>query len=77
MCDIVHPNCFGSVKTFKSVYQDVIMRGRLKTASKEDRDLGLARSEELSNLTSQFILRRTAEVNADNLPPKIEATVFC
>ena len=44
--------------------------------NKDERELGTARSQELYQITSAFILRRTADLNSKYLPPKQEYVVF-
>ncbi len=69
-------DCLGSSTTFRKVFGDAILAGRQPNASKKVQDLGQARSEELTRLTSLFILRRTQQVNQQYLPPKTELVVF-
>jgi SNF2 family DNA or RNA helicase len=53
------------------------MRSREADASEFERKEGVRRSNELTEMTKKFILRRTQEINSKFLPPKVEATVFC
>ena len=53
-----------------NVYEKAITAGREKGASSTERALGEKRAEELNRITSQFILRRTQEINQKYLPPK-------
>ncbi|KAF9905887.1 DNA repair and recombination protein rad54b [Linnemannia zychae] len=77
MIDFVNPGLFDNYSLFKKVFEDPIVRSRQPTCSKADAALGLERSRELTRLTGLFILRRTAKVNDEFLPPKSEAVVFC
>ncbi|KAG0271153.1 DNA repair and recombination protein rad54b [Linnemannia exigua] len=77
MIDFVNPGLFDNYNLFKKVFEDPIVRSRQPDCSKAEAALGLERSRELTRLTGLFILRRTAEVNDEFLPPKSEAVVFC
>ncbi|KAI9145365.1 P-loop containing nucleoside triphosphate hydrolase protein, partial [Paraphysoderma sedebokerense] len=77
MVDFVNPGILGSYATFKTVFEEPIIKSRQPNATREEKELGSKRSEELTRLTSQFVLRRTAEVNNKYLPPKVETVVFC
>lgn len=77
MVDFVNPGILGSYATFKTVFEEPIIKSRQPNATRDEKELGTKRSEELTRLTSQFVLRRTAEVNNKYLPPKVETVVFC
>ncbi|KAG0342050.1 helicase [Podila humilis] len=77
MIDFVNPGLFDSYSSFKKVFEDPIVKSRQPECSKSDAALGYERSQELTRLTGQFILRRTAQVNLEYLPPKTELVVFC
>ncbi|KAG0066317.1 helicase [Linnemannia elongata] len=77
MIDFVNPGLFDNYGLFKKVFEDPIVRSRQPDCSKAEAALGLERSRELTRLTGLFILRRTAKVNDEFLPPKSEAVVFC
>ncbi|KAL6050256.1 DNA repair and recombination protein RAD54B [Balamuthia mandrillaris] len=77
MIDFVNPGILGSREKFKKVFEEPIMAGRQPQATKEEKELGQSRSQMLSQLTSGFILRRTAEILNKYLPPKTEYTIFC
>ncbi|KAG0289623.1 helicase [Linnemannia gamsii] len=77
MIDFVNPGLFDNYSLFKKVFEDPIVRSRQPDCSKSEAALGLERSRELTRLTGLFILRRTAKVNDEFLPPKSEAVVFC
>ncbi|CAK59685.1 unnamed protein product (macronuclear) [Paramecium tetraurelia] len=76
-CDFVNPGIFSSYKTFKLVFQDPIEMSMEKGSSAETVELGKLRSQELSSLTSQFILRRKPEILSKFLPSKFEYLIFC
>lgn len=77
MVDFVNPNLLGKYTTFKREFETPILKSRQPGATQKDIEKGEARSEELANVTSQFILRRTADVIAKYLPPKTEIILFC
>ncbi|KAI9336519.1 SNF2 family N-terminal domain-containing protein [Obelidium mucronatum] len=81
MCDLVNPGVLGNRKTFAGVYENPILAARDPKATKEDITLGAERSQELSRITQEFILRRTSAIFTDagstsKLPPKTEITLF-
>ena len=67
----------GTYATFRKVFEEPILRARQPDAKKHEQDLGTTRSNELSRITSAFILRRTSEVNAAYLCSKTEYIFFC
>ena len=77
MVDFVNPGLLGTYKTFKKEFELPILKSRQPGASGKDLEKGIAREEELSLLTKQFILRRTAELLDAFLPPKTEYVLFC
>ncbi|KAF9325894.1 DNA repair and recombination protein rad54b [Podila minutissima] len=77
MIDFVNPGLFESYSSFKKVFEDPIVKSRQPDCTPADAALGLERSQELTRLTGRFILRRTAQVNVEYLPPKTEIVVFC
>jgi DNA repair and recombination protein RAD54B len=77
MVDFVNPGLLGTYKTFKKEFELPILESRQPGASEKDLEKGSARAEEMSSLTKQFILRRTAEILDDFLPPKTEYVLFC
>ena len=77
MVDFVNPGLLGTFKMFTKEFEKPIVKSRQPHASRKDKEKGEAREEELQNLTSMFILRRTAEILAKHLPPKTEYVIFC
>ncbi|KAL4997815.1 SNF2 family N-terminal domain-containing protein [Aspergillus recurvatus] len=75
--DLVNPGVLGSFKSFIKEFEGPIVRSRQPEATKKDIEKGEARNEELRGLTSQFMLRRTADILAKYLPPKTEYVLFC
>ncbi|KIW04886.1 uncharacterized protein PV09_04061 [Verruconis gallopava] len=76
MVDFVNPNLLGKYSAFKREFEIPILQSRVPHATTRNIEKGEARSEELAQLTSQFILRRTSEVIAKFLPPKTETILF-
>ncbi|KAJ5099919.1 DNA repair and recombination protein [Penicillium argentinense] len=75
--DLVNPGVLGNFKTFIREFETPIVRSRQPEATSKDIEKGESRNEELRELTSKFILRRTADVLAKYLPPKSEYVLFC
>lgn len=77
MVDFINPGLLGTFNTFKREFEAPILKSRQPGASKRDIEKGGAREEELSVITKQFILRRTAELLSKYLPAKSEYILFC
>lgn len=77
MVDFVNPGILGPYSTFKKEFEGPIMKGRQPGASTTDINNGTVKQEELSELTGQFILRRSASILRGFLPPKTEYVIFC
>lgn len=77
MVDLVNPDLLGKVNTFKKEFETPILKSRQPKATEKELEKGEARSEELSNLTSMFIIRRSADLLAKYLPHKTEYVLFC
>lgn len=75
--DFVNPGLLGQRSAFKRSFELPIMRSRQPDASESELEKGEARWKELVSLTSQFMIRRTADVLSKYLPPKTEHIVFC
>ena len=77
MVDFVNPTLLGKYTTFKREFETPILKSQQPGATEKDTEKGEARSQELANITSNFILRRTAEILSHYLPPKTEYVMFC
>ncbi|CZT49781.1 probable RDH54 Protein required for mitotic diploid-specific recombination and repair and meiosis [Rhynchosporium secalis] len=77
MVDFINPGLLGKYSTFKKEFEGPILKSRQPAASSRDIEKGAARGEELSELTKEFILRRTADLLAKYLKSKTEYVVFC
>ncbi|RAH76051.1 hypothetical protein BO86DRAFT_414175 [Aspergillus japonicus CBS 114.51] len=75
--DLVNPGVLGTFKAFIKEFEIPIVKSRQPEATEEDIEKGEARNEELRELTSKFMLRRTADILAKYLPPKSEYVLFC
>lgn len=75
--DLVNPGVLGTFKAFVKEFETPIVRSRQPEATRRDIEKGEARGEELRELTSKFMLRRTADILAKYLPPKTEYVLFC
>jgi len=64
--NFVNPGFFGNIKAFKEDYSNKI-----------DKDANVEISRELQKLSNPFILRRTKEQVATELPPKTEDVLYC
>lgn len=77
MVDLVAPELLGDQKVFKKAFEKPILESRLPNCSKKILKLGKMRSEILQTITGGLLLRRTADILSDYLPPKHEQVVFC
>ena len=77
MVNFVNPGILGSVKAFTKQFEVPIMKSRQPDASDKDIENGQVRSEELAETTSSFILRRSADLLSQYLPPKTEYILLC
>ncbi|EAW22349.1 DEAD/DEAH box helicase [Aspergillus fischeri NRRL 181] len=75
--DLVNPGILGNFKAFVREFEGPIVKSRQPEATKKEIEKGEARNEELRELTSKFMLRRTADILAKYLPPKTEYVLFC
>ncbi|KAG8720404.1 helicase [Ceratobasidium sp. 394] len=61
---------------FRRIYETPILKSRSPEASAKDIELGAARASQLNELAKSFVLRRTADILTNYLPPKTEYVVF-
>eukprot|EP00928_Gymnodinium_smaydae_P006100 TRINITY_DN12125_c0_g2_i4.p1 TRINITY_DN12125_c0_g2~~TRINITY_DN12125_c0_g2_i4.p1 ORF type:complete len:944 (-),score=121.45 TRINITY_DN12125_c0_g2_i4:52-2883(-) len=76
LVSVANPGVFGDAAAFRKSYGAPILRGREPTATDEERRYGTERLAAISEITEQFILRRTNRLNARFLPPKQLFNVF-
>ncbi len=77
MVNFVNDGILGSQKGFSKDFEKPIIRSRQPDATSTEIERGQDASQELSSTTSPFILRRTADILSDFLPPKTEYVLFC
>jgi DNA repair and recombination protein RAD54B len=75
--DLVNPGILGTYRNFMKEFEGPIVRSQQPEATMRDIEKGEARGEELRELTSMFILRRTADILSKYLPPKTEYVILC
>ncbi|KLT45271.1 hypothetical protein CC85DRAFT_325788 [Cutaneotrichosporon oleaginosum] len=74
--DFACPGVFGNYSAFARQFEKPILKARTPNCSAKDSELGLDRSEQLKELSLEFVLRRTSEVLTNFLPPKTEYVLF-
>ncbi|GAM35474.1 DNA-dependent ATPase [Talaromyces pinophilus] len=75
--DLVNPGILGTYRNFMKEFEGPIVRSQQPEATMRDIEKGEARGEELRELTSMFLLRRTADILSKYLPPKTEYVILC
>nr|XP_018999813.1 DNA repair and recombination protein RAD54B [Kwoniella mangroviensis CBS 8507]OCF63274.1 DNA repair and recombination protein RAD54B [Kwoniella mangroviensis CBS 8507] len=76
MVDFTCPGMLGRYNAFNKQYEKPIMAGRAVGANPKVVELGEERASELHKLSKEFVLRRTADVMENFLPPKNEYVLF-
>ncbi|WVQ71035.1 hypothetical protein IAR50_000560 [Cryptococcus sp. DSM 104548] len=76
MVNFACPGVLGKYTAFAKHYEKPILKSRTMNCSDKDVATGKARAEELAKLSKEFVLRRTAAVLENYLPPKYEYVVF-
>ena len=77
MTDFVNPGLLGTNQEFKKKFEDPIIAGRQPHSLKERIRKSENLFKELQEATKPFVLRRTAEILREFIPPKSEYIVFC
>eukprot|EP01105_Mastigella_eilhardi_P014289 TRINITY_DN3260_c0_g2_i5.p2 TRINITY_DN3260_c0_g2~~TRINITY_DN3260_c0_g2_i5.p2 ORF type:complete len:676 (-),score=170.16 TRINITY_DN3260_c0_g2_i5:3573-5600(-) len=77
MIDFCNPGFLGESADFKREYQRPIERSLVPTASQEERYEGEEKARTLSARLAPMLLRRSAMLLRDFLPPRTEQVVFC
>ena len=75
--DLVNPGFLGKYGKFKSQVEGPIIRSRQPEAGEDEVRKGEDKLSEMIEITSQFMLRRTADILSKYLPPKTEHILFC
>ncbi len=73
--NFTNPGLLGTPAHFRKHYQSPILAGREPDSSDSEEALGKQRSQDLSNMVNDFILRRSNELNRKHLPEKIVSVV--
>ncbi|KAG9091202.1 helicase, partial [Ceratobasidium sp. UAMH 11750] len=76
MADFCNPGNLEEYSRFRRIYETPILKSRSPEASAKDIELGAARASQLNELAKSFVLRRTADILTNYLPPKTEYVVF-
>lgn len=77
LVSLCNPDVLGDVQNFRRLFVNPIINGREPDATKEQQKLAAERLAELSDITNQFVLRRTNTLLSKVLPPKVNMNVFC
>lgn len=76
--DFINPGILGTFNQFKRNFMNPILVSRdINCFDESARETGEAKSQELIALTKPFILRRTASVISNHLPPRTDIVLFC
>ncbi|KAH7335916.1 SNF2 family N-terminal domain-containing protein [Rhizoctonia solani] len=76
MADFCNPGMLEEYSRFRRIYETPILKSRSPEASAKDIELGAARAVQLNELAKSFVLRRTADILTNYLPPKTEYVLF-
>ncbi|KAG9095961.1 helicase, partial [Ceratobasidium sp. 370] len=76
MADFCNPGNLEEYSRFRRIYETPILKSRSPEASAKDVELGAARASQLNEIAKSFVLRRTADILTNYLPPKTEYVVF-
>ncbi|KAG9010829.1 helicase [Tulasnella sp. JGI-2019a] len=76
MADFCNPGLLDNYKTFSRIYEAPIVKSRAPGCTEKNRELGTARMDQLLEISKSFVLRRTADILENYLPPKHEYVVF-
>lgn len=71
MVNFCNPGVLGTPSEFRRHFESPILQGREPGSTADEAQLGIERSEELSNIVNSFILRRTNALLSAHLPPKV------
>jgi len=76
--DFINPGILGNYNQFKRNYMNPILKAReLNCNNPELVQKGNEKSQDLISITKPFILRRTASIISNHLPPRTDVVLFC
>ncbi|KAF9515524.1 hypothetical protein BS47DRAFT_1293769 [Hydnum rufescens UP504] len=76
MADFVNHGLLDTYKMFSRVYENPILKSRAPDCTPQEFEIGSGRAEQLAEYSKSFVLRRTADILSNYLPPKNEYVVF-
>ncbi|CAN0006928.1 unnamed protein product, partial [Ectocarpus sp. 12 AP-2014] len=77
MTDFTNPGVLGSGASFRKKFLSPILAGREPSATDKQVERAQKCQNEMSTVVNEFILRRTNNINAKHLPPKLVQVVCC
>lgn len=77
LLSFANPGLLGSRAAFRKNFEIDILRGRDSLASDKEREKGDKKLQELTEVVSPFIIRRTNDILSKYLPVKYEYVIFC
>eukprot|EP00919_Chromeraceae_sp_WS-2016_P036853 GHVR01087545.1.p1 GENE.GHVR01087545.1~~GHVR01087545.1.p1 ORF type:complete len:643 (+),score=134.54 GHVR01087545.1:480-2408(+) len=77
LVSLANPAVFGDSLHFRKTFAHPILQGREPGATLQQQQLAESRLLALSDITNRFIIRRTNDLLAKHLPPKLMMNVFC
>lgn len=76
LLNFANPGYLGTRNDFRKNFENAILRGRDADATDKEKEKGDLKLNELSQLVSKFIIRRTNDILSKYLPLKYEYVVF-
>ncbi|XP_019852622.1 PREDICTED: DNA excision repair protein ERCC-6-like 2 isoform X2 [Amphimedon queenslandica] len=73
----IHPGCLGAWHEFQFIYERPLLQGQKFDCTRRELATAKEKQQQLSQLLSDWMIRRTKELIADQLPKKEEFVVFC
>ncbi|KRZ49775.1 Transmembrane channel-like protein 2 [Trichinella nativa] len=77
LCDLANPGLLGEAAQFRASFEKPILASMSAQADEDDQIYGRWKGDELRQLVSTFLLRRTRQIMRRYLPSKVEYAVFC
>lgn len=76
MIDFVNPGILEDYRTFKTKFEQPILKSREPYCNPVQKKHGEAQAEELAKMSRNYVLRRGSEVIKEHLPPRHDYCVF-